>query len=72
MTRTAMITTGLIITIGIYDLIAINHGGLPLSVSKFLQNSALDAPFVSFTVGFVCGHIFGYMKPDDNKTRSTD
>lgn len=68
MTRTAMVTTGLIIILGIYDLIAINHGGLPLSVSKFLQNSALEAPFVSFAIGFVCGHIFGYMKPDDNKT----
>ena len=64
-----MVTTGLIITLGIYDLIAINQGGLPLSVSRFLQNSA---PFVSFVVGFVCGHIFGYMKPDDNKTRRTD
>jgi len=65
MTRTASIVTGCVIALGIYDLWTVNFGGgLEYSVSRFMQNSGIDAPFVTFTVGFICGHIFGYMKPE--------
>lgn len=65
MTRTAIVVTGCVIALGIYDLWAVNFGGgLPSSISRFMQNSALEAPFISFAIGFICGHIFGYMKPE--------
>lgn len=63
MTKTSMIVTGTIITLGIYDLYAVNFGGVDTSISRFLQNSALDAPLIAFCFGFICGHIFGYLKP---------
>jgi hypothetical protein len=41
----------------------VSIGGVPLSISRFMQESALEAPFIAFAVGFTCGHIFGYMPP---------
>lgn len=64
MTLTAIIVTGLIVTLAIYDLIIVCRGGVQSSVSRFMQRSALKSPVISFAVGFVCGHIFGYMAPE--------
>jgi hypothetical protein len=64
MTRTSIIVTALVITLGIYDLYVVGVcKNIDCSVSRFMQNTSIDAPFVSFTVGYICGHIFGYMKP---------
>ena len=63
MSLTAKIVTFSVIALGMYDLLAVTVGGIPLSISRFMQNSALEAPFIAFSVGFTCGHIFGYMPP---------
>lgn len=63
MTKTATIVTVSVIILGIYDLWILTFGGVDDSISKFMQNTAFKSPVISFTVGFICGHIFGYMKP---------
>lgn len=71
MTTTALVTTILIITLGIYDLVAVMiSGNESISVSRFLINAGVHAPFFVFATGFVCGHLFGYstpIKPKDLK-----
>lgn len=64
MTTTRIVTTTLIIILGIYDLVAVAiNPSTEISVSRFLADAGLRAPGVAFAFGFVCGHIFGYMKP---------
>lgn len=71
---TALFCTIIMIIVGIYDAIAVSVGGIDASVSRFLQNTAFDSPAFVFMMGFVAGHVFGYMKPttkrlnDDAKT----
>ena len=68
MTKTSLIVTIAVITLGIYDLCVVTFGGgVEQSISRFLQDSALRHPFVSFTFGFICGHLFGYMQPSPPK-----
>lgn len=67
MSLTAKIVTVSVISLGIYDLFAATMGGMPLTISRFMQDSALEAPFIAFSVGFTCGHIFGYMPPKKEK-----
>ena len=68
MSLTAKIVTFSVIALGMYDLLAVTVGGIPLSVSRFMQDSSFEAPFISFAVGFTCGHIFGYMPPKERKS----
>lgn len=63
MTSTALVTTVVIIVLGIYDLVCVMLGSTSISVSAFLINAGIQAPAVIFAIGFVCGHLFGYMKP---------
>jgi hypothetical protein len=65
MTRTALIVTMGFIVLGIYDLIIVATNGVDQSISRFLQDTAFGSPLITFTFGFVCGHIFGYMKPSE-------
>lgn len=65
--RMTMSTTGLVITIaivalGIYDLVVVLFTGTGSSISDFMIRSGFKAPMIVFTVGFVCGHLFAYMK----------
>lgn len=64
MKTTALITTILIITLGIYDLIAVMWSdNVSISVSRFLINTVFEAPFFSFALGYTAGHLTGYAKP---------
>jgi hypothetical protein len=64
MKTTALVTTTLVIMLGIYDLICVTTGvGIDISVSRFLTNAGIQAPGIVFVFGYVCGHLFGYMKP---------
>jgi len=63
MSKTSVVVTGTVIALGIYDLYAYSIGGVELSISRFMQDAGLNSPFIVFTVGFICGHIFGYMPP---------
>jgi hypothetical protein len=62
-TRTALIVTTCVIILGIYDLVIVATNGVDQSISRFLQDTAFGSPLITFVFGFVCGHIFGYMKP---------
>lgn len=64
MTTTALVTTIIIIVLGIYDLVCVTLGNTSISVSAFLINAGFQAPAVVFAFGFVCGHLFGYMRPE--------
>lgn len=64
MKTSALVTTILIITLGIYDLIAVMlSGNTSISVSRYLINAGFESPMFVFATGFVAGHIFGYAKP---------
>lgn len=64
MKTTSLVTTSLIITLGIYDLACIAFtGDTSITVSDFLVNVGFNAPMVVFAIGFICGHLFGYLKP---------
>lgn len=63
MSRTAILVTGAVITLGIYDLVIVATNGVNQSISRFLQDTAFGSPLITFTFGFVAGHVFGYMKP---------
>lgn len=64
MTTTALVTTILIITLGIYDLVCVTLGNTSISVSAFLINAGcVQAPMVVFAMGYIMGHLTGYMQP---------
>lgn len=62
MSITGLVVTIAIITLGIYDLVVVLFTGTGSSISDFMIRSGFKAPMIVFTVGFVCGHLFGYMK----------
>lgn len=57
-----LITTIVIITLGIVDLCFVTFSGTGSSVSNFMKNVGVNGPFTVFAIGFVCGHLFGPMK----------
>ena len=63
MTKTAIVVTATVIALGIYDLYAFASGGVTSTISRFMQEAGLNTPVIVFSVGFICGHIFGYMPP---------
>lgn len=64
MTQTALVTTIVIITLGIYDLVCVVLGNTSISVSAFLINAGcVQAPAIVFAFGFVAGHLFGFIGP---------
>ena len=58
-----LVTTILVITLGIVDLVFVLRNGEGSSVSNFLINAGVASPVFVFAVGFICGHIFGKMTP---------
>jgi hypothetical protein len=62
MTTTAFVCVTLMVVLAIYDAIAIAIGGLDNSVSRFIKSTALKSPIFAFAIGFICGHLFGYMQ----------
>lgn len=64
MSTTALVTTILVIVLGIYDLVCVTMGNTSISVSAFLINAGcVQAPAVVFALGYVMGHLTGYMQP---------
>ena len=58
-----LVTTIVIIILGIVDLIFVLRRGTGTSVSNFLINVGFKSPVFVFAIGFVAGHLFGYMTP---------
>lgn len=54
--------------LGVYDAYMVTFYGVEASISKYLQNTAIDSPIFSFAMGFICGHVFGYMKPTGERS----
>lgn len=67
MSRTGLVTTILIIVLGIYDLCMVLFHGTGSSVSNFLTNAGVKSVPFTFAVGFVCGHLFGGFTPVEQK-----
>ena len=63
MSKTGLVTTILIITLGIYDLVMVLFHGTGSSVSNFLSTAGIKSPVFCFSVGFVSGHLFGNFTP---------
>jgi len=57
-----LVTTIVVIVLGIADLVLIVTTGAGGSVSNFMVQAGFKAPMMVFAFGFVCGHLFGYMK----------
>lgn len=60
MSLTAKVVLIVIIFLGVYDLYAVSTGGIASTISCYMKESGVDAPFIVFTVGYICGHIFGF------------
>lgn len=65
MTKTAFICTTVMIILALYDLIAVSVGGIDHSVSMWFNHYGLNAPFIVFSLGYLAGHFWGYMKPSN-------
>ena len=72
MTLTRMIITAAIIILGIYDLFAVFWGGVDSTISRVMQDAGMKSPTVSFVLGYICGHILGYMPPKCPNCRSNE
>jgi hypothetical protein len=59
-----MIITAAIIILGVYDLFVAFWGGLDSSISRAMQDAGFKSPTIPFVLGYICGHWFGYMKPN--------
>lgn len=69
MSWTGLIVTIAAITVTLYDAVTVVIGiikGKPTSatVSTYLIKAGIKAPAVSCGIGYVCGHLFGYMYPE--------
>lgn len=62
MSRTGLIITIAVIALGIYDLVVVLFDGTGSSISDWLIRAGFKSPVVVFAFGFICGHLFGYMK----------
>lgn len=63
-TRTAFVCTVLVLAVAIYDVVAIQLGGIDASVSVWF-NSFARYPAVVFGCGYLAGHWFGMMTPKE-------
>ena len=64
MGMTEMILTAGFIILGIYDFIVVTRTGVGSSISRAMQRAGFRSPTVCLVIGYVLGHIFGYMPPE--------
>jgi hypothetical protein len=69
MSRTGLIITIGVIVLGIYDLVVVLFTGTGSSISQYLVNAGFRSPVIVFAFGFVAGHLFGNMHPNDRRQR---
>lgn len=69
MNTTSLFITVLVIVLAIYDLIAYLFGGEGMTISRVMQDIGFDAPFITFSIGCLCGHFFMYMPVVCNKCK---
>jgi hypothetical protein len=62
-----LLITIVVITIGAVDfVIVLLNRGADNTLSALLRKTPLRHPLISFTFGYICGHVFGYMKEPAN------
>lgn len=64
MYTTAVVCVVAMVSLAIFDLVMSQIYGVNGTISRVLQRTAFGHPAFSFAIGFICGHIFGYMKPE--------
>jgi hypothetical protein len=64
MEPTAIIITGLFITVALYDLVLVVKNGVGCSVSRFMQRAGFKSPIFSVVLGMLLGHFWMYMPPE--------
>jgi len=62
MSRTGVILLIAFITLGIYDLFVFTCGKDTDTISSVLKEASLSYPFILFSCGYICGHVFSPMK----------
>ena len=62
MTKTGVIMLICIIVLGIYDFWAFVVGGQYSTISRVLKDSAIEAPAILLTIGYLLGHWFSPLK----------
>lgn len=62
MSRTRLICTSVMIAAVVYDVLAIELGGVDASISHWFASFG-SYPVVVFGCGYLCGHFFGLMSP---------
>ena len=58
---TRLLCTIVVITAAIYDLVAVQIGGVDISISRWFQTVGFTSPFLIFVLGYLAGHFFGFM-----------
>lgn len=61
--RTGIITTGVMITLGLYDLVVVSVNGAQASVSRFVTDKAGDSPVFVLMIGWLLCHFLGGTMP---------
>lgn len=63
-----LVTTIGVIVLGTFDLCCVCFKGTGSSVSNFLINAGFRSPVYVFALGYIAGHLTGYMYPVQKKT----
>lgn len=64
-----LVFTILVIIMGLFDLGCVVFGGTGSSISSFLIQAGFKAPMIVFAMGYVMGHLTGYMRLVPNSTK---
>jgi len=67
---TGIITTGLMIFLGLYDLVTVCTHGVGCSVSRFITDKGGGSPLFLIMVGWLLCHFFGGTMPRRDKSES--
>lgn len=62
MSTTRLICTSLVIAATVYDVIALQIGGVDASISRWFSSFS-SYPMPVFGCGYLCGHFFGWITP---------
>ena len=63
MSITRLFCTGVVIAAVIYDVIALQLGGVDVSISRWFSSFS-SYPVITFGCGYLAGHWFGWMTPE--------
>lgn len=71
MSMAGLVTTILITIAGVVDLYFVLISGTGSSISNFMINAGFKSPMVVFALGYLAGHLTGYMYPKDETKHPT-